>query len=318
MGSTDGTGSAARFNCPKGIATDGTNLYVAEYNDHTIRKIVISTGAVTTIAGTTGSSGNADGIGSAARFNGPFGIATDGTNLYVTDRNNNTIRKVVISTGAVTTLAGSAGSSGGTDGVGSAALFYWPEGIATDGANLYVAEWANNTVRKIVISTAEVTTLAGYYNPSGSAGNADGIGSAARFKAPSGIATDGTNLYVVDSYNHTIRKIVIATAAVTTLAGSAGSSGGTDGVGSAARFNFPKCIATDGTNLYVTDSSNNTIRKIVIAVRAVTTIAGSAGSSGSADGAGSAARLYNPCGIATDGTNLYVADTWNYTVRGVR
>jgi sugar lactone lactonase YvrE len=275
---------------------------------------------VFTLAGSAGSIGSTDGVGSAARFDLPKGIATDGTNLYVAEYANNTIRKVVISTGAVTTIAGSAGSSGSTDGVGSAALFYWPEGIATDGANLYVAEWANNTIRKVVISTADVTTLAGYASSwgSGGSGNTDGIGSAARFMAPSGIATDGTNLYVTDSYNHTIRKVVISTAAVTTLAGSAGSQGSTDGTGSAARFSFPGGIATDGVNLFVADKSNHTIRKVAIAVRAVTTVAGSAGSPGSADGTGSAARFYSPSGIATDGSNLYVTDMYNYTIRAVR
>ncbi|MBI5234886.1 MAG: hypothetical protein HY886_01360 [Deltaproteobacteria bacterium] len=312
-GSTDGTGSAALFNYPAGITTDGTNLYVADFSNRTIRKIVISSGAVTTLAGLALTSGSTDGTGSAARFNFPFGITTDGTNLYVADRSNSTIRKIVISTGVVTTLAGTAGSTGSADGTGSAARFNNPYGITTDGTNLYVADTLNRTIRKIVISTGVVTTLAG---TAGSTGSADGTGSAARFNRPYGITTDGTNLYVADTYNYTIRKIVISTAVVTTLAGTAGSSGSTDGTGSVARFYYPQGITTDGTNLYVADTYNMTIRKIVASTAVVTTLAGS--SPGSADGTGSAARFYNPTGITTDGASLYVVDTDNFTIRKIQ
>jgi len=313
-GSTDGTGTAARFNDPYGITTDGTNLYVADTGNSTIRQIVIATGAVTTLAGTAGSTGSTDGTGTAARFYYPEGITTDGTNLYVADTGNSTIRQIVIATGAVTTLAGTAGSTGSTDGTGSAARFNTPEGITTDGTNLYVADTYNYTIRKIVIATGAVTTLAG---TAGVYGSTDGTGSAARFYYPFGITTDGTNLYVADTYNDTIRQIVIATGAVTTLAGTAGSTGSTDGTGTAARFNTPKGITTDGTNLYVADTFNDTIRQIVIATGVVTTLAGTAEISGSTDGTGSAARFLNPWGITTDGTNLYVADTGNSTIRQI-
>jgi hypothetical protein len=118
----------------------------------------------------------------------------------------------------------------------------------------------NNTIRKIVISTGAVTTLAG--GSASTPGSADGTGRAARFYSPWGITTDGTNLFVTDDRNYTIRKIVIATGAVTTLVGSAGTPGSADGTGSAARFNFPTGITTDGINLFVADNGNNTIREI--------------------------------------------------------
>ena len=172
---------------------------------------------------------------------------------------NHTIRKIVIATGEVTTLAGTAGSYGSTDGTGIAALLQYPFGITTDGTNLYVADTGNYTIRKIVISTGEVTTLAGTAR---SYGSTNGTGTAARFNNPFGITMDGTNLYVADTGNHTIRKIVIATGEVTTLAGIAGSYGSTDGTGTAARFNNPFGITIDGTNLYVADTGNYTIRKI--------------------------------------------------------
>lgn len=314
-GSTDGTGTAARFGGPGGMTTDGTNLYVADYSNSTIRKIVISTGAVTTIAGSAGATGSSDGIGTAARFNLPWGITTDGTNLYVADYQNSTIRKIVISTGAVTTIAGSAGVTGSTDGIGTLARFYWPFGITTDGSNLYVTDAFNKTVRKIVISTGAVTTIAG---TAGSSGSTDGTGAAARFSVPYGITTDGTNLYVADYANHTIRKIVISTGDVTTIAGSAGSSGATDDTGTTARFSLPTGITTDGTNLFVTDYGNMTVRKVVISTGAVTTIAGSAGSIGSTDGAGTSARFSKVGGITTDGAKLFVSDLTGPTIRKIQ
>ena len=315
-GSTNATGAAAMFNSPQGVATDGTNLYVADSADNTIRQIVIATGAVTTLAGTAGAGapGYADGISSAASFNVLQGITSDGTNLYLADSGNSTIRKIVIATGAVTTLAGKAGFSGYGDGIGSAASFYNPQGITTDGTNLYVTDASNSTIRQIVIATGAVTTLAG---SAGVIGSSDGTGLAARFYYPQGITTDGKNLYVADSLNNTIRKVVIATGAVTTLTGIAGFSGYADGTGLAATLSYPTDVTTDGTNLYVADSGNNTIRKIVIATGAVTTLAGSVLSSGSVDGISSAASFKMPQGITTDGTNLYVADSESGTIRKI-
>ena len=259
-GSTDNSiGTLASFSRPRGITTDGTNLYVADFSNHLIRKIVISTGVVTTVAGKlwggAGDPGSANGTGTSASFNGPNGITTDGTNLYVSERNNHLIRKIVISTGVVTTLAGT-GSSGWANGTGTSASFYRPLGITTDGTNLYVSDTYNHWIRKIVISTGVVTTLAGF-----SAGSTDDTGTSASFKFPHGITTDGTNLYVADTWNYLIRKIVISTGAVTTVAGT-GSSGSANGTGTSASFYFPYGITTDGTNLYVADTKNYLIRKI--------------------------------------------------------
>ena len=156
---------------------------------------------VTTLAG-TGSSGSANGTGTSASFNAPTGITTDGTNLYVVDFGNHLIRKIVISTGVVTTLAGT-GSSGSANGTGTSASFYYPNGITTDGTNLYVADYYNHLIRKIVISTGVVTTVAG----TGLSGSANGTGTSASFHLPRGITTDGTNLYVTEGGNHLIRKI---------------------------------------------------------------------------------------------------------------
>ena len=305
-GITDGTGSAARFYHPQGVAVDGSgNLYVADTSNHTVRKITAG-GVVTTLAGSPGNSGTVDGTGSAARFNSPYGVAVDGSgNLYIADTNNCTIRKITAG-GVVTTLAGSPGVSGSADGTGSAARFFQPYGVAVDGSgNVYVTDPSNSTIRRITASGV-VTTLAG--SP-GVSGSADGTGSAARFNQPAFVTVDVTgNVYVADTWNATIRKITAA-GVVTTLA---------DGTGSAARFNYPQGVAVDGSgNVYVADSSNSTIRKIT-ASGVVTTLAGSPGVSGSTDGTGSAARFNYPQGVAVDGAgNVYVADGSNCTIRKI-
>ncbi len=314
-GHLDGTGAGASFSEPTAVTTDGTNLYIADTQNHTIRKIVIATGAVTTLAGTAPISGAIDATGVAARFSNPYGITTDGINLYVADTYNHLIRKIVIETGEVTTLAGIKNYAGSADGTGTAASFYYPYAITTDGTNLFVADTYNNTIRQIVISTREVTTLAGF---AGNYGTLDGTGSSARFRSPAGITTDGTYLYVADTGSHTIRKVVIATGAVTTFAGGPGSTGSTNGVGLTARFYNPNGITMDGTNLYVADTQNHTIRKVVISTADVTTPVGLAATSGSADGTGSAARFSHPYGVVTDGTSLYVGDAYNHTIRLVQ
>ncbi|HWO23675.1 MAG TPA: hypothetical protein VNO30_33265 [Kofleriaceae bacterium] len=352
-GSTDGTGSAARFRYPTDVAVDsagnvyvadrdnsiirkitttgvvttlaGTagssvavdnagNVYVADVNNSTIRKITAA-GVVTTLAGTAGITGSTDGTGAAARFTSPSGVAVDSAgNVYVADKGNHTIRKVT-TVGLVTTLAGTAVMSGSTDGTSTAASFYYPTGVAVDSAgNIYVADYLNSTIRKLTLAGI-VTTLAG---TAGMMNSTDGTGAAARFTLPSGVAVDITgNIYVADTENSTIRKITTA-GVVTTLAGTAGMDGSTDGTGAAARFYFPKDVAVDDDgNVYVADSANYTIRKVT-AAGVVTTLAGTAGMVGSIDGTGAAARFNDSNSVAVDSAGIvYVADTANHTIRKV-
>jgi sugar lactone lactonase YvrE len=308
-GSADGTGSAARFAGPAGLAVDGAgNVYVADTVNNNIRKVTPA-GVVTTLAGLAGSYGTADGTGSSARFNTPQSVGVDGAgNVYVADYYNNTLRKVTPA-GVVTTVAGLAyvASAAGADGMGSAASFYDPSAVAVDAAgNVYVADTDNETIRKVT-PAGLVTTLAGL---AGSSGSTNATGSAARFYSPGGVAVDAVgNIYVADTDNNTIRKVTPA-GVVTTLAGcDTCNAGSTDGTGSAALFDYPYGVAVDGSgNVYVADGNNNTIRKVTPA-GVVTTLAGLAGIAGSADGTGSAARFSTPIGVAVDsGGNVYVAD----------
>jgi streptogramin lyase len=314
-GDADGTGLEARFNGPMGIAVQAGYLYIADTDNHTIRRLDPATGAVTTLAGSAGNSGSDDGTGSAARFNQPAGIASDGSYLYVADTYyNHTIRRLDPATGAVTTLAGSAGNSGSDDGTGSAARFFLPAGMAFGGSHLYVSDAGNSTIRRVDPGTREVTTVAG---SAGIPGSDDGTGTAARFSNPFGIAVDGSFLYVADLENHTIRRLDPGTGEVTTVAGSAGAYGSDDGTGTAARFNGPSGIVFDGIYLYVVNHYGHTIRSVSPALGVVTTLAGSAGIPGSDNGTGSAARFRWPVGIAADGNYLYVVDGGTSTIRRI-
>jgi sugar lactone lactonase YvrE len=239
-------------------------------------------------------------------------VDSSGT-FYVADASANTIQKITAA-GVVTTLAGMKDVAGSQDGTGSNARFNQPGGIAVDGSgNVYVADTGNATIRKIT-PDGVVSTLAG----SATRGNQDGVGSAASFRAPNGIAVDSTgNLYVADTYSATIRKIT-SSGSVSTLAGTAGSRGDADGTGSAARFNNPSGVAIDAAgNLYVADTYNETIRKITPS-GVVTTLAGSVGISGGNDGTGIYALFNQPGGVAVDASgNICVADTGNATIRKV-
>jgi sugar lactone lactonase YvrE len=257
--STDGTGTAAAFAEPAYVALDGLgNLYVTDTASHRIRKVVLATRAVTTLAG-TGSEGAANGVGTAASFRSPLGIACDTSgNAYVADDDNNRIRKIVLSSATVTTLAGSS-SSGAGNGVGTNAGFSSPVNVVVDssGTLLFVADNGNRRIRQIVIATQTVTTLAG----SGTAGSTNGVGTAAEFTNLRALAVDSNgNLFVGDSASNLIRRIVIATKTVTTLAGS-GANSWADGFGTNAAFKNPFGLAVDARgNLLVADAGNNRVR----------------------------------------------------------
>ncbi|ATL47794.1 gluconolactonase [Chitinophaga caeni] len=304
-GSVEGSLKAAKFRNPEGLSIDLLgNLYIADRGNNRIRKI--SGGMVSAYAGKD-QDGHVDGDVSIALFDYPWKTAVDKSgNVYVADRDNHSVRKITPE-GIVSTLAGS-GSAGYADGNGTAAKFNQPLDVATDDAgNVYVADNLNHRIRKID-PAGNVTTLAG----SGTAGYADGTGTAASFKNPSGLCVDKDgNIFVADRLNHRVRKIGPG-AEVTTVAGD-GYAGFVDGLQNNARFNGPYGIDVDANGaLYIADLSNNKIRKIKDG--SVSTIAGT--SNGYLDGAGGGAQFSQPTDVCVDpGGNIFVADLGNHVIR---
>jgi len=268
---------------------------------------------VSTLAGTYGEWGTADGTGKDARFSRPAGIASDRHgNLYVAAQFGYVILKIDPA-GVVTTLAGS-GAQGSADGNGRNASFIFPRGVAVDtDGNVYVADGGNNKIRKITPS-GEVTTLAGIGTP----GTADGPRLEASFRSPESVAVDTVgNVYVADTGNHKIRKIT-PSGEVTTLAGSGARGAVDDDTGLNASFQSPTGLVVDAAgNVYVADMANNLIRKITPNGR-VTTLAGSLTAGPAADGIGAGARFAYPYHVTVNTSgNLYVTDYVGPTVRKI-
>ena len=292
-GSADGRGSAALFSAPLGVAFSLGSLFVCDTANNVVRQVNASSGVTITLAGGGSLFGVAAGyvnaVGYSALFSAPAGIARTPSNelLLVADSGNNLVRVIAIDSASVDTLAGG-GSTGGVlagyaDGTGSAAQFSNPQAVAVNpaGTLVFVADYANSLVRQINLASADVTVLAGGGSSGGTAaGYADGAGSAARFSGPRGVAADAASVYVADALNNLLRRIVVATRAVTTLAGggivgSTYGAGFLDGVGAAAILSTPSALALDGAgNLVFADRGNNALRYCTVPAGAVSAYAG--------------------------------------------
>lgn len=307
-GGTDGPANAARFSWPAGIAcaADG-GLFVADTNNHCIRYISAE-GVVSIFAGSAGQYGIADGPPDQARFSSPGALAVgaDGT-LYIADSGSGIIRMIQPG-GNVVTIAGSAYEGDNIDGIGTAARLVYPTGIVVDvTGNLYVADGAAETIRRIAAADRSVSTVAGNVWESGLT---DGAGDSARFFTPTGmVLLEDGKIAIADSSNHLLR-VLSPGGEVATLAGAGPADpGAVDGDGTAARFRSPFDLAADAAgNVFVADTGNRTIRKISPS-GIVTTFAGTAGVTGAADGTGGAAAFTSPRAITTGPSGLvYVAD----------
>jgi len=342
-GNIDGQGPAARFYYPQDVALDTAgNLYVADDYNKTVRRISAS-GAVTTIAGTPGQTGTADGTGAAAEFNNPVSLAVDKTGIiYLVDAGANTIRRITQS-GVVTTLAGSPYTNGTTDGTGAAVRFSSPGGIRlTPSGTLYLAD--NNRIRNItpagLVSTIYTGAMLGRLaidaggnlfatDTSLKAAVTINLATGAEtvlangFQAPGGldIGPAGTGaagtLYVTDAFACTVSAIAPG-GAVSTLAGTSGQCSAGDGTGASARFYLPAGMSIDGSGtLFLADPGNESIRKIT-AAGVVTTVAGVAPQLGHVNATGAAARFNGPSGLTADASGtLYVGDAGNASIREV-
>lgn len=283
-GDADGAGtgadfsgtSTATFSDPEGIVTDGEIAYVADSGNGAIRKIDLSTNTVTTVAGPH--QGFGDGPAAQAAFFQNAGLAwVPSQNLiYIADTGNGAIRKLDLSTQTVTTIAGT-NTSGFADGTLAQARFNHPFGIlaSPDGTKLYVADTGNNAIRLIDLAAGTVSTIAG----NGGLGFQDGVGAAARFAEPNGLAFDasGQNLFISDFENQAIRQLNLATGQVSTLVGAAHHCGKQDGPAAQASLCAPAFIATDGRSLFWGDSNTGLLRVLNLSSMVVSTLAGAPG-----------------------------------------
>ena len=265
----DGQGALASFSAPESVAISADDSFALvvegwQTTSHRVRHIVIATGVVTTLAGN--GAGSADGVGTWATFNQPRGIALspDGTYALVTDRLNYRVRRLDMASKTVTTVAGS--TEGFVDGTGTNAKFssiMFQLAIDPTGSYALICDIDNNRIRRLVLASSQVTTLAG----SGQGGFQDGIGISAIFNWPHGVSIDPTGTYalIADYWNRRIRRIVLATAQVTTLAGT-GDASAVDGVGANSAFNALHSINIDGSGTFalIADSANNRIRRIAL------------------------------------------------------
>ena len=276
-GTNDGIGSAARFNAPNSLALgDPDTLIVADSANSTIRKVSYNgtNWVVTTIAGSVATAGTAtDGTNGDAGFNYPSGVAADTLNtpkiVYVSDTYNSIIRKITSTDGSTwvtTTIAGSAATAGtATDGINGNAGFNFPYDVAMNkDGNLFVADYENSIIRELVSSGTNwiVTTIAGSAATAGS--GTDGANGGAGFNGPTAVKTDNAgNVFVADTFNDTVRKLTPSGTnwIVTTIGGSAGGGGFSDGTNDMAAFSSPQGVAADNAgNIYVSDTGNNAIR----------------------------------------------------------
>jgi DNA-binding beta-propeller fold protein YncE len=244
-GNNDGVGDAARFNSPDGMTINGQDLYLCDTNNSDIRKITVS-GTVTTVAGTANIGGTDDGTGTAAHFNNPTQIASDGTSLYVADSGNSAIRRITLADFKVMTIAGQSGTAGKTEGGPKKSLLSGPRGVAVDKKAIYVADTGNDVIRKIDISSLETSTIAG----TGEEGDKDGPALQAQFNNPGAICTDGAFLYILDADNHSIRKMDLNANTVTKLTLVNGH------IGSGC------ALTSDGKQLYFSDTTENAVEVV--------------------------------------------------------
>lgn len=326
VGASDGVGTDARMDgaLDGAMSADGMFLYFVDSFNGTVRRFGIRSRRVVTLAGRPGVEGSSDGIGDAASFENPRGIAVDEQRglLYVNDGFSCTIRTLELATNRVRTLAGNAGECGHVDGSYGEARFGLIIGttMSPDGRYLYLSDRSSQTLRRLDLMTERVETVAG--SP-GERSHADGQGGQARFSGPGGIAfgPSGNYLYVNDTFNTCVRRVDVRDFSVVTVAGMPGESGGADGVGSEARFSVSQGLTVAGSTAYVA-GFHGTVRALELGTEtstavAVRTIAGASGQSGSTDGDFADARFGVAFGIVAhpDGQRLYYFDRGNDNIR---
>lgn len=331
-----GPAIAANLGYINGIAVDvAGNIYFADAAANVIRKIDSSSGTISTIAGTflgfnvvdPNPSAGDGGLATAAHLNVPLGVAVDmAGNVYVADAGNNIIRKITMSTGIITTVAGKAPGLQGYSGDGgqaTAAELYTPYDVAVDASgNLFIADSQNHVIRKIT-SAGVISTVAGSGPANAGYSGDGGPATTAKLNSPQGVAVDAAgNVFIVDSGNHAIRKMDAATGVITTIAGS-GSYGyqGDGGPATSAKLYAPGRVSIDASgDVYIADQGNNVVRKVVTATGIISTLAGTGVAGYSGDGGpATSAKLSSPQSVTVDtGGNVFIIDRGNSVIRAVK
>lgn len=315
-GTTDGPNG--KFNGPQFMVADssGRLLFISDTYNHTIRIFDLNSKLVSTIAGAAGQSGSSDGVGPAARFKFPTGIAVSGNDLYVADNGNMTIRKINLSTAVVTTIAGQVGVAGETNGVGTQALFRNTMGLIVDPSNadiMYIADAGNGYIRKMVLSSATVSNFAGNGRVDENVPFCKWCSPANQLKNPVSMYIEGQDMYLVDGLE--IMKIsMLDSTQISSLVGAHSQTGFNNTAGNVL-FNHPHGIVSDGTYLYVGDSMNKVIRKITIATNIVETFAGN-GTNKSIDSTSlSDAQFSKPGPMVKIQNRIYIMDMESSQIR---
>jgi sugar lactone lactonase YvrE len=320
-----GPAASAALNNPSDVHVDSAgNIFIADYDNSRVREVVAATGNIQTVAGngTYGYSGDG-GPATSAQLNGPRSVTVDGSgNVFIADIGNSRIREVVASTGTIQTVAGNGtDGSSGDGGPATSAQLFGPAGVAVDDfGNIFIADQDNNRIREVVAATGSIQTVAG--NGNATYGGDGGPATSAALNLPGGVFVDTAgNVIIADTANNRVREVPAATRNIQTVAGNGTISfGGDGGQATSAQLNHPQSVFADGSgNIFITDSSNQRIRKVAAATGNIQTVAGngSIGFSGNGGPAASAA-LDNPSDVRVDGAgNIFIADHDNNRVRQV-
>lgn len=317
----DGPAIAAQLNQPSGVGVDGLgNIYIADQANHRLRKVIVATGIITTVAGTTWGFSGDNGPAIAAQLDSPVDVAADNAgNIYIADYNNHRIRKIFIATDIITTVAGTTSGLSGDNGLATAAQLNQPSGVAVDGAgNIFIADYENHRIRKVITPTGIITTVAG--TTFGFSGD-NGPATAAQLDRPVRVILDGLgNLYIADQNNHRVRKIIAATGIITTIAGTTPGFSGDNGLATAAQLSFPTGLAFDSAgDLYIADTGNSRIRKVVMTSGIITTVVGTTAGFSGDNGPATLAQLSVPSGVVFNAMgDLFIADQNNNRIRKVK
>jgi hypothetical protein len=319
FGGDQGPAPSALLKFPSGVAVGNGALFIADTNNHRVRRVNLTSCVIDTVAGggTAGFAGD-NGQATSAMLNGPRGVAVDSGILFIADTNNHRIRSVDLSTGLITTVAGSGDFTfGGDGGLATSAGINGPFKVAVATGGLFIADRGNNRIRRVDLSTGIIDTVAG--NGVAAFSGDGGLATAASLYLPDDMVVGNGTLFIADRQNARVRRVDLTTGVITTIAGN-GSLGLNGDGGPATSANVgPASLVLQGNVLFIADDASNRITRVDLTTSTITTVAGTGTSGFSGDGASATtAELQSPGGLALGNGALFIADTFNERVRRVQ